>query len=307
MTIRHLKVFIQVVESEKMSVAAKKLYISQPTVTQIIQELEEHYNTKLFDRLSKKLYITESGEKLLSYARKVVGEFDLLESSMMENSKKETLRIGASLTVGSTLLSNILKDLKHYNENIDTFGYVNNTSVIEQKLLNSTLDVAIVEGKVKSQNLISQPIVEDYLVLVSSFNHPLSNKKYIHLKDLQNQLFVVREEGSGTRELLEEFLKRHDIDIKIGLEGTCTDAIKNMVIDNDYLALMPIRTVEREILEKKMHVIISSTDEWSRYFSLVYHKNKYITDSINLLTDILKKYKFPNLNLSSNSSKLVLY
>lgn len=306
MTIRHLRIFIAVAETKKMSLAAKKLYISQPTVSQAIRELEEHYGVKLFERLSKKLYITESSKFLLFHAKNIVAQFDNLEESMKTNYQKETLRIGASLTVGAILLSNILNDLESFNPNLDTYAYVNNTSVIEKKLLESSLDVAIVEGKVKSQDLISIPMIDDYLVLVCGIDHPLSNKKEVHLSDLENQKFVVREKGSGTRALLDEFLKFHNLKVKIVWEASSPDTIRHAVINNGCLALMPIRVMEKDILDHKMNVIFNTTDEWNRYFSLVYHKDKNINDSIDLLRDILKKYKSPNFKVSDFSSKLVL-
>ena len=306
MTIRHLRIFIAVAENKKMSLAAKKLYISQPTVSQAIRELEEHYGVKLFERLSKKLYITEAGKYLLFQAKNLVSQYDNLEKSMKENYKRETLRIGASLTVGAILLSNVLNDLENYNPNLDTFAYVNNTSVIEKKLLESNLDVAIVEGKIKSHDLISIPMIDDYLVLVCGIDHPLSTKKEIHLSDLENQKFVVREKGSGTRELLDEFLKLHNLKVKIVWESSSPDTIRHAVINNGCLALMPMRVMEKDIVDNKMNVIFNTTNEWNRYFSLVYHKDKNITDSIVLLKDILKKYKSPNFNLSELSSKLIL-
>ena len=306
MTIRHLRIFIAVAECKKMSLAAKKLYISQPTVSQAIRELEEHYGVRLFERLSKKLYITESGKFLLFHAKNIVAQFDNLEESMKTNYQKETLRIGASLTVGAILLSNVLIDLESFNPNLDTYAYVNNTSVIEKKLLESSLDVAIVEGKVKSQDLISIPMIDDYLVLVCGIDHPLSNKKEVHLSDLENQKFVVREKGSGTRALLDEFLKFHNLNVKIVWEASSPDTIRHAVINNGCLALMPIRVMEKDILDHKMNVIFNTTDEWNRYFSLVYHKDKNINDSIDLLRDILKKYKSPNFKVSDFSSKLVL-
>ena len=183
MTIRHLRIFITVAECKKMNLAAKKLYITQPTVSQAIRELEEHYGVKLFERLSKKLFITDAGKYLLFKAKNLVEQYDALEISMKENYQKESLRIGASLTVGAILLSDIINDLEEINPNLDTFAFVNNTSIIEQKLLDSSLDVAIVEGKVKSNDLISIPMIDDYLVLVCGIDHPLANKTHICLND----------------------------------------------------------------------------------------------------------------------------
>ena len=108
MTIRHLRIFIEVVKTGKMSIAAQKLFISQPTVSQAIRELEEHYGSKLFDRLSKKLYITTFGRELFKYATQVVENFDNLEKKMSDNLNMEDFRIGASVTVGTCLLSKVL-------------------------------------------------------------------------------------------------------------------------------------------------------------------------------------------------------
>ena len=112
MTIRHLKIFITVADTGKMSAAADKLYISQPSVSQAIRELEEHYRCLLFERLSKKLYITEAGRRLYSYAKPVVSQFDRIEENMALESRVERLRIGGTITLGSSILSYIIRDLK---------------------------------------------------------------------------------------------------------------------------------------------------------------------------------------------------
>ena len=112
MTIRHLKIFIAVAETGKMSLAAKKLYLAQPTISQAIHELEEHYHTQLFDRLSKRLYITDAGQELLSLARNAVRSFDDLELRMENYTRTEHFRIGATVTVGSCLLPSLLEDFR---------------------------------------------------------------------------------------------------------------------------------------------------------------------------------------------------
>ena len=199
MTIRHLKIFIAVAETGSMSRAAQKLFLSQPTVSQAIRELEENYEVRLFERLSKRLYITPAGQELLGYAYQAVGQFDQLESRMQKNRRRESLRIGGTITVGACLLSNIMSDFKKMLPDAETFAYVGNTRTIEEKLLHSELDIAIVEGDIRNPDLISLSCIRDYLVLGCSREHPLARKEILHIPELNHQSFVMREKGSGTR------------------------------------------------------------------------------------------------------------
>jgi DNA-binding transcriptional LysR family regulator len=291
MTIRHLKIFIEVVDSGKMSTAASRLFISQPTVSQAIRELEEHYGGLLFDRLSKKLYITAKGKRLLSYARDVVKKFDDMEEMMLQGNYVEKIKIGATNTVGNCILSEVIKGFREMNPNTEIYSYINNTMDVEEKLLKSELDIGIVEGKVKSPDLISIPEVNDYLVLICSTKHPFTKKRIVKLEELQYENFAMREQGSGTRELFERYMAEKGIPIRIASEANSSDAIKKAVIDNQFLAVVSIRLVEEEIKSGKIHVIQNKDSEWDRFFSVVYHKNKVITDEMKSLIEIVKNYK----------------
>lgn len=291
MTIRHLRIFVEVAKTGKMSIAAQRLFISQPTVSQAIRELEDHYGQKLFDRLSKKLYITSFGKELFTYATQVVEQFDNLEKKMNDNLHIENLRIGASVTVGTCLLSKIIKELHCIAPRVSTYAYVNNTSMVEKKLLNSDLDVAIVEGDIHSQDLVTIPVIDDYLVLLCSNNHPLANKKMLTLYDLENQRFAMREDGSGTREFFEQILHKYKIHIKLVYESSSTDTIRRAILDDNCLSLLSVHTFEEDIINNKMHIINTDLDILKRSFKLVYHKDKIMTPSIITLKNILKKYK----------------
>lgn len=291
MTIRHLRIFIEVAKTGKMSIAAQKLFISQPTVSQAIRELEEHYGQKLFDRLSKKLYITTFGEELFSCATKVVEEFDNLEKNMNDNFHIEKLRIGASVTVGTCILPKIIKDFHSTLPNVSTYSYVNNTAMIEKKLLKSELDVAIVEGEIHSTELVTIPVIDDYLVLLCSNNHPLSNNTEITLYDLENQRFAMREDGSGTREFFEQILNKHQIKIQLVWEASSTDTIRKAILNDNCLSLLSIHTFEEDIINGNIKVIKTNFKNFKRSFKLIYHKDKIMTSSIVRLKDILNKYK----------------
>lgn len=178
---------------------------------------------------------------LFFYAEAVVKQFDDLEEKMFNINKKEKIRIGSTITVGECMLSNIINTFIKKETDVEVYSYVNNTRIIEEKLLNSELDIGIVEGQIKSPDLIHIPEVSDYLVLICSKSHPFASKKIINLKELGNERFAVREKGSGTRELFESYMADKGIKLNIAFEGNSPEAIKKEVINNNYLAVISIR------------------------------------------------------------------
>lgn len=276
MTIRHLKIFIEVAQIGNMTAAASKLFISQPTVSQTIRELEEHYGILLFERLNKRLYITEAGKKLLSYAIEAVKEFDSLEKKMSNMNKVEKIRIGATISVGDCILSDLIRRSLKENTKAEMYSFVGNTETIEEKLLSNELDIAIVEGKVKSQDLIVLPALKDYLVLICSTKHPFAQKKIIKMDELLDESFAMREKGSGTRDLFEEYMLNNGMPIKVVFEG------KDSII----------------------HVIENEENTWNRHFSIVYHKDKLLTDGIRSLMNIVKDYEYIPTTIVHNTGLL---
>ena len=244
MTIRHLKNFIAVAETGKMSLAAQKLYLTQPTVSQAVRELEEHYETRLFERLSKRLYITEPGQHLLKMAKAAVHSFDEMELQMQSETKTEHFRIGATVTIGSCMLPGLLEDFQKLRPQTDTFSYIRNTQAVEEKLLRSELDVGIVEGVIKSPDLVSLPLVDDYLVLACSADHPFASRNTFSPSDLEGLDFVMREYGSGTRALFEDYLRQNHISIHERVEAPFPEAMKHAILVKP-LPGCHIRTADR--------------------------------------------------------------
>ena len=150
MTIRHLKIFVQVADTGTMSAAAKNLYMTQPSVSQAVRELEEHYHVLLFERFAKKLYITEAGRQLYRYARLVITQFDLLEEQMSSDHRRSRFRVGATISVGGSILSPVIRDFRQIFPDVDLYSYIGNTREVEERLLNTDLDVGIVEGFLKN-------------------------------------------------------------------------------------------------------------------------------------------------------------
>lgn len=286
MTIRHLKIFITVVECKTMRKAAQKLYISQPAVSQAISELEKNYNVKLFERLSQRLYITEAGETLLSYARHIVSSFEDMEDNMNNASSKVKIKIGGSVSLGTTILINLIDKLEEELPGIDVRVTVDNTSSIENKVCLSELDIAIVEGCLKSDEIFKIPVYHDELVMVVGKKHLFWDKDSISIFQLQNQDIISREDGSANRNQFEQLLIENNIKVNKKWSCTNTEAIKNVVKNGKGIAIISKLLVEKEIDENKLKIVNVDNIKIPRENKLIYHKNKYISPQMKKFIDI---------------------
>lgn len=286
MTIRHLKIFLTVVKCGKMKKAAEELYISQPAVSQAISELEKYYGVKLFERLSQKLYITNDGEILLSYATYIIDSFEKMELSLQESLSKQQIRIGSSVSIGSTLLIDLVDKLEKEIPGIDVRVTIDNTSTIEQMICKSDLDLAIVEGLVKSDEIIQLPLGNDELVIVVGKSHPFWSYEEVDIYQLENQVIISREQGSTDRNQFEQFLNDHNIRINKKWNSTNTEAIKNIVISGKGMAIISRLLIEKELKENTLKVLPIKDIKINRQNNLIYHKNKYISPQMKNFINI---------------------
>lgn len=291
MNIRHLKIFITVADCGKMSEAAERLFISQPSVSQAIREIEDYYGVKLFERLSKKLYITESGELLLRYARHIVSSFDEMEADLKNSGQNICLKIGSTVTVGTCILNDIISKFEEENKDISTKIIVNNTNVIESMLLHSNLDIGIVEGIVNNKDLVRIPICSDKLVLVSGKKHNFYYKDEINIEELSGQDMIFREKGSGAREIFDSILEENNIAVNEKWNSTNTEAIKNAVIGGQGLGILSTLIIQDEIKDGTLHIIPIKNIDISREICVVYHKDKFISNHLKRLIENIQYLK----------------
>lgn len=289
MTLRHLNIFLTVCKENNMTKAAQKLYITQPSVTQAIKELEIYYNVQLFERNGKKIAISKDGYKLLPIAKNIVNLFDESKKIMIDDLSYECI-IGASVTVGTYILPNLLKNINRIN-NLNTKYIIDNTNRIEEGLLNSTIDIAIIEGEVQSKYLISKSFMKDNLGIVCSSKSNFLLNKSNSLYSLNNCNFIFREEGSGTKKLIEEIFIQNNIQINnIGTVNNI-EAIKNMVINNLGISILPKISIIKEIEEGTIKYIEFDDIKMNRTFKIVYHKEKILNIFLNNIIETISNYK----------------
>lgn len=291
MTLRHLKIFVCVAESGGMTAAAQKLYVSQPTISQAIAELEKYYGVRLFERLSQKLYITEEGQKMLGYARHIIDTFNHMENVMREAGENPQLNIGCSVSVGTSLVNRLLDLAEEKLKKCCVNVTVDNTSRIEKMLLSNEIDIGIVEGIVTNPDLVITPVCQDTLVLVCGNNHYLAGRKVLSFSDLEGENFISREKGSSDRNQLERMLEEKKIMLNRCWHCSNTEAIKNAVMHGRGIAALSSMIVEKECADGSLVTLDVQGLPVNRMINLIYHKNKYISPSIKAMLDVCKKYQ----------------
>jgi len=290
MTLRHLMIFLCVYDEGNMTAAAAKLYIAQPSVSQAIRELEKYYNVRLFERLGRKLFITVAGQKLVTYARHIVHLSKEAEDAMREIHQNAVIRVGASVTVGTCILNEIIIEFSKQNPHVKMTASVNNTTIIEGMLLADELDIGLVEGKVHSQVVVSQYFMDDELVLVTSISHPLTKKSRVKAADIDNMEFIVREEGSGTRELFESVMRSKGINWKVVGTYNNAETIKKFVSTGLGISVISRMAVKKEVERNELAIVQIEGVYFKRQFSIVHHKNKFIVPVLDDFMQVCLSY-----------------
>ena len=287
MTLRNLRIFLAVADCGSMSEAAKKMHIAQPSVSGTISEIEEQYQVRLFERLGRRLYITPTGEQLCEYARHILSAFDSMEQRLRNADDTDMLRIGATVTVGTCILGDVLKRYIAETGHPAPRVLVDNTQVIEQQLLKSELDAAIVEGRISSPDLVTQCMMNDPLALVCAAHHnPFGERRCVSMAELQRIPFILREKGSGTREVFERAMPH------INAQWVCnnSEAILHGVEQGFGMTVISRRLAEQRLASGSLIELCVTDMSLERQFSVVWHKNKYKSNSLQQFIDISTQY-----------------
>ena len=285
MTLRHFSIFIRVCNENGITAAAKKLHITQPSVSQAIRELEDHYNILLFERLGRRLFITDAGQRLLAYAQNIVQLNAQVEEAMHAFNSIGKIHVGASITIGESLLIDILKNVGSNYPQAKILSQIHNSAVLEKLLLNNELDIALIEGNIHSENLKKISFMTDELIFIASCHNQLALKNEISPLDLQEQNFFIRETGSGTRELFEKNMHKANITYNITGIYNSAETIKKAVSANLGISVISKRAVITELNSGELISFSLPNVNFFRYFWLVYHKDKFITKLMQSFID----------------------
>lgn len=286
MTIRHLKLFIEVYKTMNITKAAENLNMTQPTVTRAIQELEDHYGIRFFDRINRRLSYTEAGTRFYSYAIKTLEAYEHMEDGMLHWNEKEVIRIGTTISIGSTLLPKMIVEFKKKYPEIQIKSCVSNCEHIHELLMNNQIDFALMEGYAPVEHLRCEAFSENQLVLLLPPDDPRCKYGEVDLDDLKNDDFLLREKGSVGRNYVDVLFSSHGFPIDPVMESISTHAIVRAVNAGIGVSILPEDLVEHSISSGFVGSCVIRDIDLSRHNYIVWHEGKFITEKMRELMQL---------------------
>lgn len=297
---RRLQVFHTVARLLSFTKAAESLHMTQPAVTFQVRQLEEYFNTRLFDRTHNRISLTSAGEKVFEFSDKIFALYSEMENGVRDLTGEISgaLTIGASTTIAEYMLPALLGDFRAKYPDVSIHLKVSNTDGIVTMVENNVIDLGVVEAPVSNKNLVVTKCRHDQLVAIVPPGHQKKGEKTIQFKDIMEYPFICREEGSGTREVINEYIGQSEgcsSGLNIAMELGSPEAVKSAVEAGMGISIVSRATIQKELRLGSL-VAIDLDPPLERPFSFVHQKQKFRVRIMEELLEFAQNYCEENID-----------
>ncbi|MEK8213264.1 selenium metabolism-associated LysR family transcriptional regulator [Paenibacillus sp. FSL L8-0463] len=295
MNFHQLHIFYTVSERGSFSAAAQTLHMTQPAVTMQVQALEDYFGAKLFDRSSKKIVLSEAGRTLMPFALRSIQLMRETDQAMsaFTHMLEGRLQLGASLTIGEYVLPRLLGPFGKAYPNISIMMKVMNTSQIMEEINKHQLNFGLIEAPVSHPDMEIEPVMGDELNLIVPSGHPLADREEVTLEEALEYPFVLREQGSGTRRVMEEQLIAKGLDpaaMRVVMELGSTGAVKSAVEAGLGLTIISASSVKHEVTLGLLKIVNLSDTSFKRQFYAIHLKSTLLPISAVTFLTFLRQH-----------------
>lgn len=277
-TLRQLQVFESVARHLSFTRAAEELYLTQPAVSMQIKQLEQQVGLPLFEQIGKRIYLTEAGEEVRRYAQRIAAELrelsDGLEALRGLNSGRLRLTVASTANYFAT---DLLAAFTRRQPGITFQLEVTNREGVIRRIQDNEMDLAVMGRPPQGLDVSAEPFMPNPLVIIASPQHPLADGSRVALERLQDEIFVLREQGSGTRSAVQRVLEERGLSLRGGLEMTSNEAIKQSVQAGLGLGVVSIHTVALELELGRLRVLNVEGFPLERQWYLVHRAGKRLS------------------------------
>lgn len=286
MTLRHLTIFRAVCQTESITLAAEHLNMTQPAVSLAVRELEDFYGVQLFERMNRRIYITEAGRTLLQYADTILSQYAESVQVLQEARHRGSCRFGVHVTFGETVLPSLLRRLAEQLPDITVRAFVTNTRENEEMLLRNELDFAVIDNVKGLEALRTVPLGKEEMAVVCRPDHRSGNS--ITLEELAGERLLLREKGSGTRDSIDTVFGTAGLTVSAFLDSSSTYALLSCAKEGQGVTILPRSLTAEALREGTLKELSVADGAFFRRYYLAHHKNKYLTDSVRQVVQILQ-------------------
>ena len=289
MTLRHMRIFVSVFQKNSITKAAQELHLAQPSVSPAVRELEDYYGIRLFDRIGRHIAPTECGKEFYRYAVHIVSLFNEMEKKMRNWDTFGTLRIGASITIGTHILPVLIHRYQDQFPDLMIEAKVSKSASVEDEIIHNGIDLGLIETQPSHPDLRAVPFMTDSMCAITAPDHPLASVKSISLAELSRFPFLMREKGSAGRKLLDAAFSLQQITVSPRWESTSTQALVKAVAEGLGVSVLPYLIVKKDSEEGTVRQI-PLNQPIRRNLNVIYHKSKFLTDNMKSFIELCKKY-----------------
>ncbi len=275
LTLRQLQVFAAVARHLSHSRAAEELYLSQPAVSMQIKQLEQNVGLPLLEQTGKQLHLTEAGREMLHYSLSITQQLTELEEvfSAMKGLERGHLSISVVSTANYFMPQLLAKFIQTHAKIQVSLSVANRDAVIKQ-LADNVADFAIMGQPPQGADMLAEPFMQNPLVVIAAPAHPLAGARKIQPRQLSNETFLLREQGSGTRGVVERFFTSHKLSLPVHMEMDTNEAIKQAVQAGMGIGIISQHGIELELETKRLVVLDVDHFPIIRHWYIVHRKNK---------------------------------
>lgn len=292
MNLHHLSIFHSIAETGSISASAQRLHISQPALSHELKAFERRLGISLFERLPRGMRLTHAGEVLFEYSMRLFDIARTAESAMKEiaGANHGHLALGASNTIGTYVLPPLLALYRRANPGVRISLFVGNTEQVSQGVADMRFTLGFVEGPVHVGGLSSVQFRKDELLAVVSPDHPLAKKKRLSSSDLSQLPLLMREVGSGTRELIADALKANGVEMGAVMEFGNTEALKQAALHGGGVAWLPRISIQQELAGQTLVALPVSKLTIHRPLSIVRRPKAHTSPATEAFLELLGQH-----------------
>jgi DNA-binding transcriptional LysR family regulator len=268
-----MEIFINVVASGHLTNVAKEMNLSQSAISMSIKELENILGRPVFDRINKKLVLNEVGRAFYKEIEPIYRKLTDIEFEFKNSENKGVIRVGASTTIVDYLMPSIICSYMSAYPDVKITLKEGNTKEIAQMIEDGTIDIGFVEGFVSGSDIVKEKIGVDELIVVTA-DKDLAQKP-VFIDEIAKNRWVLREPGSGTREVFLDYIKEKVDGLNIFLELGHTESIKSILNNRSCLTCLSKISVENELKNGKLFEVPVRNFDCKRDFLMIHHKDKY--------------------------------